>query len=57
MGERRIAFIQSSDGNSYYVAEGDTFGNGLRVANIATNKVTIISGGSRIELKLGEKPS
>lgn len=55
MGTRKVAFIQSTDGNSYYVAEGDTFGNGVRVASIAADKVSIINGGNRTELKLGKE--
>ncbi len=57
MGTRKVAFIQSTEGNSYYVAEGDTFGNGVKVASIMADRVTIINGGNRIELKLGEGSS
>lgn len=56
-GDRKVALIQRvGDPGSYYVAEGDEFGNGAKVASIDVNKVTIFYNGNRIDLKLGERP-
>lgn len=56
-GDRKVALIQrAGDPGSYYVAEGDEFGNGAKVASIEVNKVTIFYNGNRIDLKLGERP-
>jgi phage shock protein A len=54
-GAKKMALIQLIDGSaSYYVAEGETFGNGAKLARIGENSVTIIHEGNNTELKLGE---
>jgi len=54
-GAKKVALIQLVSGSaSYYVAEGEAFGNGARLVRIRENTVTIAHGGSETELKLGE---
>ena len=54
-GTKNSALIQLIDGSaSYYVAQGETFGNGAKLVNIGKNDVTIVHEGNEIELKLGE---
>jgi len=49
----KAAFIQmEGSSDSFYVTEGQSFGNGAKLARIGENSVTIIHEGSRKELKL-----
>lgn len=48
---------QKGGGQSYYVAEGDTFAGGLEVLEIEDEKVTINKSGEEINLALGEGTS
>jgi|GEM_PF-2689925 len=54
-GDKKVALIQRIGGSaSYYVAEGESFGNGVELARIGENSVTVIHEGNRTELRLGE---
>jgi hypothetical protein len=54
-GAKKVALIQLISGSaSYYVAEGESFGNGAKLARIGENSVTIIHEDNKTELKLGE---
>ncbi len=49
----KAAFIQMEGSpDSFYVTEGQSFGNGAKLVRIGENSVTIIHEGSRKELKL-----
>jgi hypothetical protein len=51
----RTAIIQTMSGSqSYYVAEGKSFGNGARLTHIGTDSVTVVYDGEETRLKLGE---
>lgn len=49
----KSAFIQiEGSSDSFYVAEGRTFGNGAKLTRIGENSVTIVHEGNKKELKL-----
>jgi hypothetical protein len=53
-GGKRVALIQViGEPMSYYVPEGQSFGNGAKLARVEEDKVTIIHEGNSEELKLG----
>ena len=48
------AIIQDAGGSqSYYVAEGKSFGNGAKLTRIGTDSVTVFHNGEKAELRLG----
>lgn len=54
----KAAFIQiEGSSDSFYVTEGQSFGNGAKLVRIGENSVTIIHEGSRKELKLASGTS
>ena len=55
MGKKKTAMITTSGGSgSYYVTEGESFGNGAKVISIRDDSVIIAHDGEEVELKLDE---